>query len=172
MAEPMGRLMRGHLTDSEMAAQLVGTLEGEGGAHLRSCPTCHKEWVRMHASLVGLASQIHARAEQSDAFFQAQRAKIASRLVERRRSPWPWQWAWAPALAAAALAAVFLTRGGAPPQRPRDSEADQALLSAVQHAIYAEVPAALRPAALLVAEVKRSESQPDHRIPMPKGDRP
>jgi anti-sigma factor RsiW len=153
--------MRGHLTDSDMTAHVVGRLEGEALAHLTSCAACREEGVRLRASLVGLAAHIQAEAERSDAFFQAQRAKIACRLGERRPLVRRWRRAWAPALAAAALVAVFLTRGGPPLQRPRDSEADQALLSAVQHAIHAEVPAALRPAALLVAEVERSVPQPD-----------
>ncbi len=164
--------MRGHLTEPEITAYAAGTLEGEGRLHLASCAACREACVRLRTSLVELAAHIRAEAERPDAFFLIQRAKIASRLEEARPVLRRWRRAWAPALAAAALVAVFLTRGGAPPQPAVDSEADQALLSAVQHAINTEVPAALHPAALLVAEVKRSEAEPDHRIPMPKGDRP
>lgn len=111
-------------------------------------------------------------AERPEASWGRQRRQIASRLADRPSLSLSWRRAWAPALAAAALLAVFLTRGGPSLQRPQDSDADQALLSAVQHSIHAEAPTALRPAALLVAEVARGVPQPDHRIAVPKGDQP
>ena len=163
--------MRGHLSDSEMTAHVDGRLVSEGLGHLLSCAACREESVRLRASLVGLAARIHAEAERPEAFFQAQRAKITRRLEEHRPLGPRWRSAWAPALATVALVAAFVTRGGPPLQKPLDSEADQALLSAVRHAIHAEVPAALRPAALLLAEVEQGVPQSDHRITVPSWSR-
>jgi hypothetical protein len=164
--------MRGHLTDREMAAHAAGTLAGEGLAHLMSCAACLEERAQLRAGLVELACHIHAEAERSEAFFQSQRAKIAHRLRERRPSVRRWRWAWAPALAATALLALFLAPGGPPVQRLEDPEADRAFLRAVQQSIQAEVPEALRPAALLLGEVERGVLRPDRKIIAPKGDPP
>lgn len=153
--------------------ELVGdTPEGETLAHLTRCGACRKEYVQLRAALVDVAAHAHAQAERSDAFFQAQHARIARRLGERRPIIRRWRGAWAPALAAAALLAVFLTRGGPPFQRPRDSEADRALLSAVERSIHVDAPAALRPAVLLVSEVERDVVQTHRGGTAPQGNHP
>jgi anti-sigma factor RsiW len=148
--------MRGHLNDSEMTAYIEGSLEDEALGHLASCAACREEAARLQADLVGLAAHLQGEADRSDAFFQAQRARIASRLEERARRVRLWWRAWAPALAVAALLAGILLRGNPQVDRAPDAEADQAFLSTVHQFIYAEVPGALRPAALLIAEVERS----------------
>jgi hypothetical protein len=164
--------MRGHLTDHEMAAHAAGSLEGDGLVHLLSCAACREERARLRAGLVGLAARIHAETEQPEAFFQDQHRKIARRLWERRPRSQRWRRGRGPALAASALLAVLLTPGGPPVQRREDSEADQALLRAVQQSIQAEVPEALRPAALLLGELERGVSRPDRKDIVPKGDPP
>jgi hypothetical protein len=103
-------------------------------------------------------------------FFQRQRLRIGYRAGERRPFVRRWRSVWAPALATGALVAVFLTRGGTPPRSPEESEADQALLSAVQHAIHREAPVALSPAALLIADMERGARQPNRGIEAQKGD--
>ncbi len=164
--------MRGHLTDREMAAHAVGRLTGEGLAHLMSCPACLEERAQLRAGLGELADHIHTEAERSETFFQAQRGKIARRLRERRLPVRHWRWAWAPALAATALLAVFLMPGGSPVQRPEDPEAERGFLRAVQQSIQAEVPEALRPAALLLGEVEQAVVRRDGTVTVPKGDLP
>jgi len=166
--------MRGHLTDGEMAAQIAGTLAGEGQAHLQSCAACRKEWERLESSLVGLAAHVQTEAAQPEAFYQAQRAKIASRRKERRPVLWCWRRVWAPALAAAAAGVAFVLWGGLTPQTSPDPEADEALLYAVHNAIRAEVPTALRPAALLLAEFEQGIPRATVRAvgANPKGDQP
>jgi hypothetical protein len=162
--------MRGHLTDREMMELVAATLEGATLAHLRRCAVCRQEYVRLHTTLVDLAVDARARAERSDAFFQRQRVRIGCRTGDRRSFVRRWRSVWAPALVTGALLTVFLTRGGLPPRPPGESEADQAFLTAVHRAIHAEAPAALRPAALLIAEMERSARQPDRRITAPKGE--
>jgi hypothetical protein len=162
--------MRGHLTDREMMGLVADVLEGATLAHLKRCEACRREYARLHTTLVELAVDAHTRAERSDTFFQRQRGLIGCRAGDRRPFLRRWRNVWAPALATGALVAIFLARGGAPPQPVAQAEGDQALLSAVQHAIHAGEPAALRPAALLIAEVERSVSQLDHKMAAPKGD--
>ncbi len=164
--------MRGHLTDCEMAAHAVGTLAGEGLAHLMSCAACLEERAQLRAGLGELAGHIHAEAERSETFFQAQRGKIARRLRERRLPIRHWRWAWAPALAATALLAVFLMPDGPPVQRAEDAEAERGFLQAVQRSIQAEVPEALRPAALLLGEVEQGVVRRDRTVIESKGDLP
>jgi anti-sigma factor RsiW len=151
--------MREHLTEAEITAYAAGSLEGEGRVHLTSCPACREACDRLRTSLVEFAAYVHAEADRPDAFFRTQREKIAGRLEKRQAVVRRWRNAWAPALAAAALLAVFLTRSGSPPESPREGDADQALLNAVQKSIYAEVPGALRPATMLISEVERGVLQ-------------
>jgi hypothetical protein len=164
--------MRGHLTDREMMELIASALEGATVAHLRGCEACRKECARLHTALVDLATDARARAERSAMFFQRQRVRIGYRAGDRRLFVRRWRSVWAPALATGALVAVFLTRGGTPPRSPDESEADQALLSAVQHAIHREAPVALSPAALLVAELERGARESDRGIGAQKGDQP
>jgi len=154
-----------------MSAHALGVLEGEGLTHLTGCQQCRTEYARLRAALVDLAVRAHAQAERSDAFFRTQRARIEARLGERPRAIRRWRAAWVPALAAALLV-VFLTYGVPRSPTPQESAADQAFLISVEHAIQAEVPAALRPAALLVAEIERGLPHTDRGIRAHTGDRP
>lgn len=162
--------MREHLTDREMMELAADTLEGTTLAHLRACAACRKEYARLHDALADLAVDLRARTERSDEFFYQQRVRIGRRLDDR----WPilrrWQIVWAPALAAGVLAAVLWSFGRPSPPTPGDSETDQALLSTVQHAIHAEAPVALRPAALLIADLERGARQSNRGIDAQKGD--
>jgi len=164
--------MRGHLTDREVMELVADALEGETLAHLKSCVVCRKEYVRLHTALVDLAVQTHARAERSEAFFHRQRVRIANRLGDRRPLVHAWRRTWVPVLAAAALLAALWLRGEPPPRSVRESDGDHALLISVQHSIQSAVPAALRPAVLLVSEVERGVVQPHQGANAPEGDQP
>jgi hypothetical protein len=162
--------MQGHLTDREMMGMVAGVSDRAALAHLRRCEACRREYARLHTALADLAVDAHARAERSDTFFRRQRVRIGCRVGDRRPFLRRWRNVWVPALATGALVAIFLARGGAPPQPVAEAEGDQALLSAVQHAIRAGEPAALRPAALLIAELERSVPRLDRKAAVPKGD--
>ncbi len=168
----VGRIMGRHLTDREMTAHALGVLEGEGLTHLTGCQQCRTEYARLRAALVDLAAQAHTQAERSDAFFQTQRARIEARLGERRRAIRRWRAAWVPAVAAAALLVLILTYGVPRSPTPEDSAADQAFLISVERAIQAEVPLALRPAGLLVADMERGLSESNGGIAVHRGDTP
>jgi anti-sigma factor RsiW len=163
----MGR----HLTDREMTAHVLGVLEGEGLTHLAGCQQCRTEYARLRAALADLAVRAHAQAERSDAFFRTQRARIEARLGERPRAIRRWRAAWVPAVAAALLI-LILTYGVPRSPTPEDSAADQALLISVERAIQAEVPLALRPAGLLVADMERGLSESDGEVAVHRGDTP
>lgn len=162
--------MRAHLTDCEMTDLISDTLEGTTLAHLRECATCRTEYARLHTAFVDFAMDSRVQAERTEAFFQRQRVRIGCRVGDRRPFVWRWRSVWASALATGALVALFLTRGGTPPRSPADPETDQALLSAVQHAIQREAPVALSPAALLIADMERGVPQLDRKTAVPKGD--
>jgi len=164
--------MRGHLTDREMAELVAGTLEEATVVHLRGCDACRKEYARVNTVLVDFAMDARVRTELPDEFFCRQRVRIGRRLGARRLILRRWRSVWAPALVTAAVAAVLWLSGGPSVPPPGESEADQALLSAVQHAIHREAPVALSPAALLIAELERGARQSDRGIGAQKGDQP
>jgi hypothetical protein len=153
--------MRAHLTDRELTELISDALEGTTVAHLRECAMCRTEYARLHAAFVDFAMDSRVHAERTELFFRRQRVRIACRVGDRRPVVWRWRSVWASALATGALVAVFLTRGGTPPRSPADTEADQALLRAVQQAIYREAPVALSPAALLIADMERGGRPPN-----------
>ena len=163
--------MQKHLTDSQLMEALGGEPEGEARVHLAGCPNCRADRDRLRAALTGLVEQSRAQAERPEAIWEQQRRQIVSRL-SRRPSSWRfWGWTWAPAAVGLAVVALFWFRGG-PPQSSQGPEADHALLIAVERSAQAEVPVALRPVALLAAEVERRGMETGQGIGIPTGDQP
>jgi hypothetical protein len=159
-----------------MEAKLAaGAAEGALGAYgVGLSPDVFDRLVRLHQRRIHrilLAMHVRAEAERPETFFRAQRAGIIGRLDAPRFPSRRWQIAWAPAVAAPLILFVLLTRGGSPLDPARDLGPDQTILSTVQHAIHAEVPTALQPAALLTTEVERGLSHPDRGDASTKGDR-
>ena len=145
--------MQRHLTDPEMTQALGGEAGGETLAHLAGCPTCRAQRDRLRAALTDLAEQARVQAERPEASWERQRRQIASRLGNRP-SPSPrWRWAWAPAVLLLVALGSFWFYGHTP-QPAQGPEADHALLIAVERSVQADVPLALRPAALLAAELE------------------
>jgi|PlaIllAssembly_1097288.scaffolds.fasta_scaffold57221_2 predicted anti-sigma-YlaC factor YlaD len=160
--------MRGHLTDTEMAEALDEAPSGAVRDHLASCPTCRAERDRLQATLTGLAAQMQARAARPAAAWDQQARQIADRLHERQPRAQPWRWAWAPAVVGLAVLAGFWFYGQSPRMAP-GTETDDALLVAVERSIHADVPAALRPAALLVGEVGGRGTEAEQSLDGPQG---
>jgi predicted anti-sigma-YlaC factor YlaD len=160
--------MRGHLTDTEMAEALGDAPQMEMLEHLAGCPTCRADRERLQTTLTGLAEQMQARAARPEAAWDRQARQIANRLRARPPRTRPWRWAWAPAVVClAALAGIWLHA-----QSPRvapGTETDDALLVAVERSIHADVPAALRPAALLVGEVGGRGTEAERSLDVPQG---
>lgn len=161
--------MREHLTDAEMAEALGGKPGGNVLTHLSDCPACRAERDRLQAALTALAGQARAQAERPETSWERQRRQIAGRFRHRAPASRAWRWVWVPAAAGLALAAAFWFRGDSPPPPP-GPENDHALLLAVERSLQADVPAALRPAALLAGEVERGGAEREQRNGTSKGD--
>jgi anti-sigma factor RsiW len=160
--------MRGHLTDTEIAEALGEAPQVEVLDHLACCPTCRADRDRLQTTLTGLTAQMRARAARPEAAWDRQARQIAGRLHERPPRAQPWRWAWAPAVVGlAALAGIWLH--GQSPRVTPSTETDDALLVAVERSIHAEVPAALRPAALLVGEVGGRGTEVERSLDVPQG---
>jgi len=152
--------MRGHLTDTEMAQALGEVPPDEVHDHLACCPTCRADRDRLQTALTDLAQQMRTRAGRPEAAWDLQARQIRDRLHERQSRVEPWRWAWAPAVVGLAALVGIWVHGQSPRGTP-GTETDDALLVAVERSIHAAVPAALRPAELLVGEVggRRTEAE-------------
>ena len=149
--------MRGHLNDTEMTEALQGSPPVDVLSHIAGCPSCRAECERLQATLTGVAEQAREWANRSDATWDRQARQIMARARERQRPP-RWRWVWAPALVGmAGLAGVWFHNQRTQVVPPLEN--DEALLAAVERSIQTDVPAALRPLALLVGEVKDGEAK-------------
>ena len=161
--------MQRHLTDPEMTQALGGEPGGETLAHLVGCPTCLAEWDRLRAVLTYLAEQARVQAERPVASWEGQRRRIAGRLGDRPSSSPRWRWAWAPAILLLVALGSFWFYGHTPRPSP-GPEADHALLIAVERSVQAHVPLALRPAALLAAELEGHGTETGRKTGAETGD--
>lgn len=160
--------MRQHLTDSELADGMARGLDAAGRLHLVECAACRAEFHQLRAAVAALASDVHKHAARPPGAWDRQRARIMSRVGQSPRgSDGPRGWAWArrpaAALIAAALVGVIWWSG-----RSSTPGQDPTLLVAVQHAISADAPSALRPLALLVNELERASADPRYGPDMKK----
>ncbi len=140
--------MNRHLTDAEMREAMDGAASADALAHLAECACCAAERDRLHRTVATVAAQARHAAERSQVAWDRQARQILYRVREPRRATLRWRWAAVPALVGiAALAGVWLQH-----QHPahRAAENDEALLTAVQQSIRADIPSALRPVALLL----------------------
>lgn len=161
--------MRAHLTDPELTETLRGEPAGDTGAHLAECPICRAERDRLQAALAALTVQARMQAERPEESWAGQRRQIASRLRDRL-SPRPGRrWAWVPAAVGLGVVTWLWFHGRAPQTVPEPT-ADHALLLAIERSIQTEYPAALRPAALLAAEVERREAETERGTGTRAGD--
>jgi len=161
--------MRGHLTDAELTEALGGEPQGETLSHLAACPICRAERDRLREVLASVAGRARVEAEWPEESWDRQRLRIVSQLDDRPSRFPSWRWAWAPAAAGLAVLAFVWFRWEAPHQ-PQGPETDQAILIGVERSLQTDVPVALRPAALLVAEFERSGTETEVRDGTPKGD--
>lgn len=145
--------MRGHLSDAELTDGLGGELAETARAHLDACATCRAEWDRLRGLVADLAKTLRRCADRPPFAWERQRQQIIGQLEPRRPTVWSGRWAWGTAVVAlAVVGSVWLqTRTSHPP----GTETDHALLVAVGRSVQAEFPAALRPVALLAAELER-----------------
>jgi predicted anti-sigma-YlaC factor YlaD len=156
--------MNGHLSDEQWAAAALNQNDAAAAKHLAECAACREE-VSSFAGAVGAAqAQARAVAEQPEAFWRQQRESIGGRVAARdfthpwRRSIWV-----AATVMLILLASTLLSRNNAPPAPSvAQTDPDDALLLSVQQSIQSDVPQALRPAALLTAEIDRASVSRRH----------
>ncbi len=153
--------MREHLSDQEIAESLDTDPSREAGDHLAACPTCRAERQRMQATVMDMAAVAREWADRPEIAWDRQARQIMTRARQSPRPAPRWRWAYAPALVGlAALAGIWFQGHTTTPVRPVES--DEALLAGVQQAVRAEVPAALRPMALLLDAMEDDETTGGH----------
>jgi hypothetical protein len=150
--------MNGHLSNEQWAAAILHQNDEAAAKHLAECATCREE-VKSFAGAVGAA---HAQArkvmEQPETFWRQQRESICARVAASDFiHPWR-RWIWVTAtVMLILLASTLLSRNNAPPTPSvAQTDPDDALLLSVQQSIQSDLPQALKPAALLTAEIDRA----------------
>jgi len=153
--------MNGHLNDEQWAAAALQEIDEPVARHLADCPACRGELASFARAAETARAWTRSAAEQPEAFWTRQRTGIRARF-EAREQLRPWKrWVWVTATVTLILvAATLLSRK--PPQPVRtiaQPDPDDALLLSVQQSIRSDLPAALRPAALLTREIDRNEAR-------------
>ena len=150
--------MNGHLSNEQWEAAVLNHNDAAAAKHLAECATCREE-VKSFVGAVE-AGQVQARkvVEQPETFWRRQREAISARIAARdfthpwRRSIWV-----AATVMLIVLASSLLSRNNAPPAPSvAQTDPDDALLLSVQQSIQSDLPQALKPAALLTAEIDRA----------------
>ena len=157
--------MNGHLNDEQWAAAVLNENAEAAAKHLAECATCRAEVQSFLAAMGTARAQSRQVAEQPESFWRQQREGTSARL-EARDFTHPWRrWIWVTAtMMLILLASTLLSRNnGAPTQVAAQPDPDDVLLLSVQQSIRSDLPQALRPAALLTAEIDRAQAA--HRNP-------
>ncbi len=142
--------MKSHLTDEELSEWLAGVANHEAMEHCLACAACRNEAQALRAGITDFAFAVRA---------EAARAQAATANGRSWLDPAPWQLNKILAAVAALLlfaAVLFLVpHGGSPPAAVARQDADDLLLKEINADIQREVPSALEPAAVIVAERNR-----------------
>jgi hypothetical protein len=134
-----------HLTDEQVSALLCGVADEAAAGHAAACAVCAAEVEDLRGSLGDWKRSLDE--------------ELAARPLPRRPARLPWL------LLASAAALVLLLL--APATRPVAMQpiaspapiADQELLTSIDVALQRELPQALEPASLLVADLRAAEVQ-------------
>lgn len=147
--------MRRHLSDAALADAIAGGTAARVEKDPVDCEACQADLQRLRAAIAALASDLDTAAARPDGFWDRQRVSILSRIGQMPGRVEKASW-WASLPVATTVAALLLGAvwWGSPTGRSGNVETDPALLLAVQHALDADAPSALRPAALLVVELE------------------
>jgi hypothetical protein len=145
--------MTQHLSHEDLLEVLLDRSSGFN-THLATCSSCRAERERMSRVLGELPALTHIVAQNTDAFWEQQRASIWARIDSVEPGKFP-VLAWASA--AAVLVAATLVLNSAPTVPPRaEADSDHELMIQLERTLQSEVPAALEPAALLAREITQN----------------
>ena len=145
--------MTQHLSDEDLLEVLLDRSSGFN-AHLATCSSCRAERERMSRVLGKLPALTRIVAQNTDAFWEQQRASICAKIDSVEPGKFP-VLAWASA--GAVLVAATLMFNSAPTVPPRaEADSDHELMVQLERTLQSEVPAALEPAALLAREITQN----------------
>ena len=152
--------MNGHLSNEQWEEAVLCQNDAAAEKHLVECAACREE-VQFFTGVSG-AVQAQARKvmDEPETFWQLQREGISTRVAARDFTH-PWRrliWV-AATMILILLASTLLSRNNVPPTPSvAQTDPDNALLLSVQQSIRSDLPQALRPAALLTAEIDRASA--------------
>ncbi|MGD0228384.1 MAG: hypothetical protein ABSF71_39280 [Terriglobia bacterium] len=152
--------MNGHLSDEQWAAAVLNENDEGAAEHLADCATCRADVQTFLAAMGTVRARSGQVVEQPETFWRRQREGISTRLAARDFTH-PWRrWIWVTAtVMLILLASSLLSRNNAPStQAAAQPDPDDALLLSVQQSIRSDLPQALKPAALLTAEIDRAQA--------------
>jgi len=152
--------MNGHLSNEQWEAAVLRQNDAAVEKHLVECAACREEVKSFTGAEEATQAQARKVMEQPETFWQQQREGISTRVAARDFTH-PWRrliWVTA-TMMLILLASTLLSRINAPPTPSvAQTDPDDALLLSVQQSIQSDLPQALRPAALLTAEIGRASA--------------
>lgn len=129
-----------HLTDEQLTDVLLGQAGGDTQRHLESCEACRREASTVDGGIRAYVDTARVAAPTA-----------AGDLRYRRSRAWV---SWSGALAAAAAVVVWISVAPRPSNdAPAALDADHELLLSVERSLRRDVPSALEPASLIVADI-------------------
>jgi len=140
--------MNQHLSSEQISKWMSGDRTPQEEQHVRACPECSAEVVRLEATLQLFRGSVRRLSEQQRGI-----APQTLRQALPARSPTVWRLRWALAVAALLIAvAIPLYKGAKNEQRQREmAKADAALLEQIDAEVSRAVPAPMEPLISLVA---------------------
>jgi hypothetical protein len=114
---------------------------------------------QLEPQLAALADWAREQSHRPEEFWLRQRAQIRARIAQSESAvrTRPARLAWATISAVILVAAILLNTAPKPNSPPSHVDPDHELLVQVEHALRADGPEALEPAALLIREISQAD---------------
>jgi predicted anti-sigma-YlaC factor YlaD len=143
--------MSAHLTDEQVAAAALSDADAVVQRHLAECDDCQREVDGLGEALAGYAQASRAEAARPERFW----TRLQADRHERRRLAGMRSWGVWSAAAAAGLALAALMGTSRPTSKAPTvaADPDHELLLSVERSLRRDVPSALEPVQLLVADM-------------------
>ena len=148
--------MRDHLSEDRLNEWMLGKSEGETSRHLEACPRCRHKADELAQTLGLFRDSIYSAAAGHNTRWRAQ-AESERQVGARRITP---QWAYAAIVATILVISVALlrTHPRTIPSRTASTVSEDEILLQVQTDISQEVPDALSPGKVLLAQAEEALS--------------